>query len=142
MYSVEKIEVTLTVPSVEETAAWYERVLGWVGHYDTFDAEGRCVFGSVSRESTPASDMGEFKGFNLSRASAGGARADMTSCESISAWIFVDDVDGVYAKVIRSGVTPDLPPQDQPWGGKMFSMRDVNGLRLAFIEMAKGVTEP
>jgi len=65
----------------------------------------------------------------------------MTTCESISAWIFVDDVNSVYAKVVRSGVTPDLPPQDQPWGGRVFSMRDVNGLRLAFIEIAKRATE-
>ena len=34
MYAVDRIEVTLTVPSIERTAAWYERVLGWVSHYD------------------------------------------------------------------------------------------------------------
>jgi hypothetical protein len=28
MYTLQKIDVVLTVPSIEETAAWYERVLG------------------------------------------------------------------------------------------------------------------
>ena len=47
MYRVLKIEVILTVPSIEGTAAWYEGVLGWTGHYDAYDERGRCTFGSV-----------------------------------------------------------------------------------------------
>ena len=47
MYSVQKIEVILTVPSIEEAGAWYER-LGWRAHLDTFDKDGHCLFGSVT----------------------------------------------------------------------------------------------
>ena len=42
MYSVDKVEVILTVPSIEETQSWYERVLGWQGYCDVHDAQGRC----------------------------------------------------------------------------------------------------
>ena len=33
------VEVMLSVPSIEDTAAWYERVLDWEGAYDTFDED-------------------------------------------------------------------------------------------------------
>jgi catechol 2,3-dioxygenase-like lactoylglutathione lyase family enzyme len=29
------------VPSVEDTAAWYERILGRKGHFDTFNEAGQ-----------------------------------------------------------------------------------------------------
>ena len=130
MYSVDKVEVILTVPSIEETAAWYERVLGWTGHYDVFDAEGRCQFGSVMR--------GE-KGFNLSR-----APEEITSYSNddanFTALIAVDDVDAVYAKVVESGVAPDSAPENQLWGGRTFSMRDFDGFRLTFFQQVETVT--
>ena len=47
MSDVHRIEVILSVPSIEETVQWYERALGWRGHDDVFDAEGHCEFGSV-----------------------------------------------------------------------------------------------
>lgn len=123
------------VPSVEETAAWYEHVLGWVAHYDAFDAQGRCVFGSVSAEAPAADDERDFKGFNLSRTSVEDHERTAQPRTGSSPWIFVDDVDQAYARVLESGVAPDSAPEDQPWGGRSFRLRDVNGLRLTFVEM-------
>ncbi len=57
MYTIQKIEVILTVPSIEETTAWYER-LGWRGHMDTFDKDGYCLFGSVTRDVTKDVEQG------------------------------------------------------------------------------------
>lgn len=133
MYSVDKVEVILTVPSIEETAAWYERVLGWTGHYDVFDTEGHCQFGSVMR-----GEKG-FKGFNLSRASEEIASYSNDDA-NFTALIAVDDVDAVYAKVVESGVTPDSAPENQLWGGRTFSMRDLNGFRLTFFQQVETVT--
>jgi len=132
MYSVDKIEIILTVPSIEETAAWYERALGWTGHYDTFDPEGHCAFGSVMR------GEGDFRGFNLSRVS--GETAYSKDQANFTAFIAVDDVDAVYAKVLESGVTLDSTPEDQLWGGRTFSMRDLNGFRLTFYQLMEKVT--
>ncbi|MBN1934547.1 MAG: VOC family protein, partial [Anaerolineae bacterium] len=141
MYVVEKVETTLTVPSIEETAAWYGRVLGWSSHYDTFDAQGHCQFGSVMRGEM-ASSGGEnraISGFNLSRfgddaASYSGGQVHFT------AFILVDDVDAVYAGVVESGVIPDTAPENQPWGGRTFSMRDLNGFALAFYQYVEQVS--
>lgn len=58
MQMINRIVLTLHVPSVEATAAWYERLLGWQGHFDTFDTAGHCLFGSVMLQPTP------FVGFN------------------------------------------------------------------------------
>jgi catechol 2,3-dioxygenase-like lactoylglutathione lyase family enzyme len=140
MYSVEKVEVILTVPSLEETAAWYERVLGWTGHYDTFDVEGRGEFGSVmlgdmeavAREERP------FTGFNLSRFQGDPASYGNESSH-FNALIRVDDVDAAYARVVQSGVTPGSVPENQPWGGRTFSMRDLNGFALTFFQIVEQV---
>ena len=142
MYAVDQIEVTLTVPSVEETAAWYERVLGWVAQFDAFDAEGQCVFGSVSRRSNDASDQDAFKGFNLSRSSSGAPKMNTNSCRGISIWVFVNSVKEVYERVVDSDARPDSIPKDQPWGGRLFRMRDLNGLKLTFVEMPRQRSEP
>ena len=39
MSVVNQIILCMNVPSIEETATWYARVLGWTGHFDTFDQE-------------------------------------------------------------------------------------------------------
>jgi uncharacterized glyoxalase superfamily protein PhnB len=140
VYAVEKVEVILTVPSIEETAAWYERVLGWSAHYDTFDAQGRCSFGSVMLGDMEAvvGEGAPFTGMNLSRfdgdPDAYGEPAHFT------ALIRVDDVDSVYARVVESGVTPSSAPANQPWGGRTFWMRDVNGFVLNFFQLVEHVS--
>jgi catechol 2,3-dioxygenase-like lactoylglutathione lyase family enzyme len=130
--AVEAVEIILTVPSIEHTVAWYERVLGWTGHYDTFDAEGRCVFGSVVGGEGP-------KGFNLSRAPKGSASYGNDEA-NFTAFIKVDDVNAVHARVMGSGVVPDGDPEDQLWGGRSFSMREVNGFALTFWQEVEEVS--
>ena len=43
----------------------------------------------------------------------------------------VADVDAVFA-AIGTGVTVAWPPQDMPYGGREFGIRDCNGYHLAF----------
>jgi len=140
-YPVRKVESTLTVPSIEETAAWYERVLGWVGHYDVFDAEGHCLFGSVMCGDLESVMQGKetFRGFNLSRFSEGAASYSQ-GCANFSALIFVDDVEAVYARAVDNEAAVDCAPEDQLWGGRTFSMQDLNGFRLTFVQMVESVT--
>jgi PhnB protein len=141
MYSVHKVEVILTVPSVEETSAWYERVLGWTAHYDTFDAEGRCNFGSVMLGDVESVIRGEkpFTGFNLSRFQ-GEARSCRNEGSNLTLLIGVDNVDAIYARVVGSGVHPDSAPENQPWGGRTFSIRDPNGFDLTFFQQVEQVS--
>ena len=152
MYAVNKIEINLTVPSIEETIAWYERVLGWSGHCDVYDAEGRCGFGSVIRGEMVEDPSGAepMPGFNLARYD-GDPAAYRREHPHWTAFIKVDDVDAVYARVdavyarvaavyarvAESGESVDGPPRDQPWGGRLFTMHDLNGFHLTFYQLGR-----
>ncbi|MGC9358597.1 MAG: VOC family protein [Anaerolineae bacterium] len=137
-YTLNRIEITLHVPSIEETADWYEEVLGWQGHFDIFDEVGHCLFGSVVRGDLEA-DTGArqgFLGFNLSRR-ARDPEAETTGAGLASALIYVDDVDAVYERVLAAGHEPEAAPEDQPWGGRTFALRDLNGFLLLFAQQVE-----
>jgi catechol 2,3-dioxygenase-like lactoylglutathione lyase family enzyme len=137
-YAIDKIEITLNVPSVEETVAWYEEVLGWRGHFDTFDGEGHCLFGSVMLGDVGAVTEGreDFRGFNLSRRAPDRASGE-AGAGLASALVYVDDVDAVHERVVAAGHEPDAPPQDQPWGGRTFALRDLNGFLILFAQQTE-----
>jgi predicted enzyme related to lactoylglutathione lyase len=141
VYAVNKVEINLTVPSIEETIAWYERVLEWSGQCDAYDAQGRCAFGGIVRGEVVLDPSGKepAMGFNLGRY-GGDPEAYSGEQAHFSAFIKVDDVEAVYAHVAASGTATDGPPQDQPWGGRVFSMRDLNGFHLIFYQMVGGVS--
>jgi len=130
MTSVDYVLLTLNVPSIEDTVAWYERVLGWKGHYDVFDESGHCTFGSVMLREDP------FKGFNLSRASETMVQG---GCPHCAAWIYTDNVDAVYLRVLENGWTTETTPANQFWGDRTFSLRDVNGFQLIFAQQVESL---
>jgi uncharacterized glyoxalase superfamily protein PhnB len=122
---VDQIILTLHVPSVEETAAWYERVLGWQAHFDTFNTAGQCVFGSVLLKE------GSGVGLNLARSDE---REAMGQCDHCASWIYVADVDAVYRRVVEQGWPVESAPADQFWGERLFRLRDLNGHQLAVVQ--------
>jgi uncharacterized glyoxalase superfamily protein PhnB len=134
VYSVNKVEVILTVPSIEETQAWYERVLGWQGYCDVHDAEGRCGFGCVMRGELESVAGGKpLTGFNLSRYQEDKPYSrDAGHC---TLFVQVDDVEAVYARVVESGVALDAPLAAQGWGGRTFSLYDLNGFHLTLYQL-------
>ena len=75
-------------------------------------------------------------GFNLERYSRD-PEVYRREHPDFSAFIKVDDVDAVYAHVQASGTPTGGPPQDQLWGGRLFSMFDLNGFRLVFYQMVE-----
>ena len=121
----QKIIITLYVPSVEGTAAWYERVLDWRGHFDTFDEEGRCLFGSVMKQDAPNLSI------NLAR-SEGIDEVDV--CRHCSIWIYVADVDAVYNRVLEQGCPVEAEIANMFWGERQFRMRDLDGNELVFVQ--------
>jgi predicted enzyme related to lactoylglutathione lyase len=144
MYTVNKIELNLTVPSLEETFAWYERVLGWSGHCDVRDAQGRCGFGSViwgEMISHPKGNDPPMRGFNLVRY-GGEAETYRREHPHLTAFIKVDDVDAVYRRVRSSGAETDGSPRDQPWGGRLFSLVDLNGFHLTLYQIVGRAPTP
>jgi predicted enzyme related to lactoylglutathione lyase len=105
LYSVQRVEVTLSVPSIERTINWYERVLGWNGSCDVHDEDGACQFGGVY--------LGE-QGFNLLRAQR---VAGTQGCDAVTLFIVFDDVDAVHRRVVERGGEPATELQNTFWGG-------------------------
>jgi uncharacterized glyoxalase superfamily protein PhnB len=122
---INQIILTLSVPSVEETAAWYKRVLGWQGHFDTFDEAGHCLFGSVMLQETP------FAGFNLVRITG---RTTTEACDYCASWIYVEDVDAIYRRVTDARWPVETAPENQFWGERLFRLRDLNGNHLVITQ--------
>ena len=120
------VEVVLTVPSIEDTAAWYERILGWKAACDTFDEDGKCSFGSVSG----AKDCY----FNLARYTPR-ETPYAKDHPNVTFYINVDDVDATYRRVTANGWKVDHPPETQFWGGRTFTIRDLNGFYILFLQM-------
>lgn len=135
MDTIKQINTILSVPSIEDTVAWYKRVLGWDGCYDVFDDQGRCLFGSVMSGNSDRVIRGEapFLGFDLSRLPEGEDQ-DNVHNHHFTALIHVDDVDAVYAQVVANGADPAAAPMDQFWGSRTFSLLDLNGYRLTFAQ--------
>lgn len=46
----------------------------------------------------------------------------------------VDDVDQFYRQVVESGLTPDSPPADHPWGDRGFRVSDPSGVTVYCYE--------
>ncbi len=122
------VEVMLSVPSIEDTAASYERVLGWKATYGTYNEDGKCSFGSVSGSKDCYINLVRYteKDTPYPR-----DHPDMTF------YINVDDVDAAYRKVVASGWKADHPPEDQFWGGRIFTIRDLNGFNLMSLQMVE-----
>ena len=133
-YGVEKVELLLSVPSIEETAEWYERVLGWEALLLVHDAQGKCTYGTVHMPSPEEAflDVPLLRGFNLATFGVDPATYG-TGNRNLVITVTVDDVDAVYRRVVASGVGVFEAPQDQPWGGRMFNLTDLNGFVLVFI---------
>jgi len=51
---------------------------------------------------------------------------------------YVDDVDAMYAHVLRQGLTPEAPPRDAAWGERYFHLADPDGHTLSFARPLRG----
>ncbi|MBN1877819.1 MAG: hypothetical protein JXA33_26600 [Anaerolineae bacterium] len=140
MYTVQKIEVILTVPSIEETGAWYER-LGWRVHSDTFNKDGHCLFGSVTRDVAKDIEQGEELSTVINLSRFAGDPGDYNYDHSnFTIFMAVDDVDAVYATAVENGIYTGPAPEIQLWGGKTLSIQDLNGFRLTFYQQMETPT--
>jgi catechol 2,3-dioxygenase-like lactoylglutathione lyase family enzyme len=50
----------------------------------------------------------------------------------------VEDVDALHARVTAKGVPLHYPLADKPWGHRGFSVRDPNGVEIAFYGVIGG----
>jgi catechol 2,3-dioxygenase-like lactoylglutathione lyase family enzyme len=45
--------------------------------------------------------------------------------------VAVDDIDAVYLALQQGGIAVEVPPEEQPWGGRHLWLRDHDGRRLS-----------
>jgi predicted enzyme related to lactoylglutathione lyase len=126
-----RIEIIVSVASVEETVEWYERVLGWKGSFDVYDKDDNCLFGEVITGSSNSEDSQSSVGFNLARSSEAESRKE---CNWL-ALVYVEDIETLYHKVVENSGNMVSGLEDQPWGARIFKMVDLNGVRLTFAQM-------
>jgi len=117
--SIEQIDITLCVPSLEETQAWYRDVLGWNSGCDARNETGECLYGDVYYSRDP------LVGFNLSKS------ADSSNPVGFYPLIKVPDVDELYKELQGKDVEIIQPPVENVWG-KNFRIEDLNGFILEF----------
>lgn len=115
------IYATFRVESVDETMEWYMRMLGWKAGKDAFDEEGNCTFGSVM--------YGYGKAINFTRDKNPPANYNM------ELMIDVLDIDALYERILKEGGKPLNGPKNETWGGRTFTVRDINGLTLTFVQL-------
>lgn len=46
--------------------------------------------------------------------------------------VHVDDVDAIYERARRAGLSPTMPPSDAPWGERYFHIDDPDGHEVSF----------
>lgn len=47
-------------------------------------------------------------------------------------YVWVDDVDAQYEKLVDAGLTPHTVPREWPWGNREFALKDPDGYKLVF----------
>jgi catechol 2,3-dioxygenase-like lactoylglutathione lyase family enzyme len=75
--------------------------------------------------------------FTSFRAGAGYLNLIAAPAERQWSWwgrlIFYDtDVDGLHARLVAAGLTPDTAPRDAEWGERFFHITDPDGHELSF----------
>ena len=53
------------------------------------------------------------------------------------AFLYVDDVDGLYAEFMARGATSHMPPTVQTWGNREMGIRDPDGNVLVFAQVPR-----
>jgi predicted enzyme related to lactoylglutathione lyase len=115
------IYATFRVESVDETMEWYKRTLGWKVGKDAFDKEGNCTFGSVI--------YGRGQAINFT--------CDKNPPESYHMELMIDvpNVDALYERILKEGGKPLNRLKNETWGGRTFTIKDINGLTLTFVQL-------
>jgi uncharacterized glyoxalase superfamily protein PhnB len=68
------------------------------------------------------------------------ATAEFPACEGFI-HLYVDDVDSVYQKALAAGATSLRPPQDEFYGDRSSTVRDISGNRWSISTHIEDVSE-
>ncbi|HSA32715.1 MAG TPA: VOC family protein [bacterium] len=115
--------VTVHVPELEKTIAFYETVMG-------FTVTKRFKAGPQ----TEIVFMDDGRGGQLEFIAGMGSSI---RAEGISIGFVVPDIEATHAHLMKHGVAVIRPPATLPSGVKLMSAKDPNGLELGFVQYPK-----
>jgi len=107
----------LEVNSLEESVAFYHRVLG-------MEVE------SINNDSEPP--MARLRGGDLRITLAQNLETMLRRGRGVHFFVGVEDVDQFYDKLIANGVDVQ-PPIDEGWGGRFVTLEDPDKYRYFFV---------
>jgi predicted enzyme related to lactoylglutathione lyase len=116
---IKQIDITMHVPSLENTMEWYKRILGWKSGCDLHNEKGECIFGEVKYSGDP------LLGFNLLKTDKPVIPAGFHPL------IKVDDIDSLLLLLKKKNVEIIQDVRVQHWG-KNVRIKDINGFELEF----------
>lgn len=115
------VTAALIVPNAVEAIGFYEKALGASELVRMMGPDGKTV-------SHAEIGIGDSRVFLGDEASAMGAKSPKTlGGTSGSIHLYVEDVDGLYARAIGAGATGVMPPMDMFWGDRYARIVDPYG---------------
>lgn len=105
---------------------WLSRAFGFEarlvvpGETEREVAHAQLVFGNSMLMIGSSGGHGDFDETQTSPAAAGGR-------VTASAYVLVEDVDAHYARAVAAGARVVTPPEDQPYGGRLYVCADPEG---------------
>lgn len=75
----------------------------------------------------PADGQPEFVTIERNGSTIGVAARHETQPERFSYWVYVDDVDALFATLTGAGAEVVSEPRNEPWGERVASVRDPDG---------------
>ncbi|NYB74324.1 VOC family protein [Sedimentibacter hydroxybenzoicus DSM 7310] len=126
-YVVKETGPVYYTQDMDETAKWFEEILGWYYEIDERDADGKGVYGCVYNipKEVEILHIAPFTGIHMFCGESKGG---------VAAFMQVQGIEALY-KYVKAKKYKDISEiQMQPWGAKMCTINTPDGYALRFFE--------
>ena len=130
MAKIYSLEPVLEVNDIEETMAYYTKIMGFTVDW-TWPEEGKVDHASVSFGEGHSGEDHEDHHIHLQL-----SQSDSTPVAN-SGWLYLrvdDDIDQLYTEMKGRGAMFYAELGDRPWGMREFDVKDNNGHRFRFAK--------
>ncbi len=137
-YLVNYIDIMLHTDSVDKTLEWYNNVLGWNACPGYFDESGKCIYGCVTPDEKNSIINGtrQFTGFHIRK-----GEFSEHKC-GILPLVTVEDLEFLLAKIKKSGWKDVSEINNEEWGARTITVKDLNGYVIQFLEWPPEIKNP
>jgi uncharacterized glyoxalase superfamily protein PhnB len=122
----------LTVKDCTKAIEWYQKAFGFEKKFEMPGPDGKICHAEITWQE--ASIM-----LGLEGACGTEVKTPATSGtpSPVSLYVYVPDVDALYARAKAAGATIKLEPQDQFWGDRICGLKDPEGHDWCFATNVK-----